>query len=398
MTTTQLHFVMIASLRGFIFNPERPNGLAFSAPEPAPVNLTLKPKRADDDGSGLWHGLECRSYVSKAVCHAQFRFAEQLIAGRFELYSGAPIRLPHIEHGEEAIDASGNVRKGFMVPFELYPPDLQLLCDSVRTELRSGIERLIKLLRWQQEIDGPHSVFEYDPSLYWRVEDTGKEYRTIPERRHGGEGRSPAGIQWDEVDQLEFAALWATNANEPLGHELLREAGAVLDGSPRSALLMAASAVEAGVKAHIGRIAPDTEWLLSELPSPPTHRLLRRYIPLVHRRQGNELKDWSTLKPLFNAMEQLAQHRNDLTHTGAVSDEATQELPGLLNAASDMLYILDVLEGHEWAKGNVQASTRKLLGWPSPRRQRYRWKVLVPDYGVQDRSSPRPASSSDGKS
>ena len=49
--------------------------------------------------------------------------------------------------------AGGPTAESFSVPFDLYPSALQEVCDDVFRELREGLERFLKLLRWQQEID-----------------------------------------------------------------------------------------------------------------------------------------------------------------------------------------------------------------------------------------------------
>ena len=279
----RLHFLMLATLRGFFFNPERPEGLSFTAPAPCPISLSIRPMDPDNDGAGIRRGLNCRARSRVPVQEDLHRFVEGLIEGRFYLYAGAPIRLPHIDRGDEQINAVGVIREGDGVPFEFYPPDLQSVCDSVQADLQQRIERFIKLLRWQQEIDGPHGIFDSDPALYWNVRGEDDQYYFVQSRRETSSGRSPAGITWDEIDQTEFRNLWSRcDLREPLAHELLREAKAANGASPRSALLTATSAIEAGVKFHIGNIAPQTAWLLSEMPSPPTHKLLRTYLPELH--------------------------------------------------------------------------------------------------------------------
>src|SRR6201982_1954514 len=73
-------------------------------------------------------------------------------------------------------------------------------------ELHSTMERFFKLIRWQQEIDGPHDVFERQPVLYWRVSPkTG--YHIVGTRQREWIGRSPAGIEWEEGDQRDFSEL-----------------------------------------------------------------------------------------------------------------------------------------------------------------------------------------------
>ena len=87
--------------------------------------------------------------------------------------------------------------------------------------------------------------------------------------------------------------------------------------------------------------------------------------------------DWAKLKSLSKAAQKLAQYRNALTHAGKMPEEALAALPDLMNSVSDMLYVLDVLEGHQWAKECVGHKTRTLLGWPNPRRKRYLVQVLA---------------------
>jgi hypothetical protein len=105
--------------------------------------------------------------------------------------------------------------------------------------------------------------------------------------------------------------------------------------------------------------------------------VLQDYIPVLYKHQGKELLDWEKLKPLFKIIQRLAEDRNRLTHKGEMPARALENLPETLATVSDLLYILDVLEGHEWAKGNVQERTRQLLGWPKPRHARFFCKVQV---------------------
>jgi hypothetical protein len=103
--------------------------------------------------------------------------------------------------------------------------------------------------------------------------------------------------------------------------------------------------------------------------------MLRRYVPELHNKRGSGLANWPKLKPLFKDAENLAEYRNDLTHTGTMPTDVLEALPNLINSVSDLLYVLDVLDGHEWAKEcvglhSVGGKTRNLLGWPGSRRKR----------------------------
>jgi hypothetical protein len=207
--------------------------------------------------------------------------------------------------------------------------------------------------------------------LYWGI--TEGEYYAIGLRRQTSEDRSPIGFTWDAQDQTEFLDLWSSGVTEPLAHELLREACSLALNSPRSALLMLASDLETGVKSHIVKNAPITAWLLNERQSPPTHVLLRHYIPQLH--DSEKVEFWTKLSQLFTAAEKLAKDRNVLTHSGKMR-ASLDKLKQYINVVSDILYILDFLDGYAWAADNVQPQTRKLLGWPAPRHKRILIRVL----------------------
>jgi hypothetical protein len=261
-----IDFLLMGTLHGFFFNPQRPEGLEFIAGPPKPLNVRVAPANPETDGGGLHRGLVCRVLTSRSVAPNLCAFVEQLINRKFERSADSPVSLPLIVRGEVKIDENGHIADGFSVPFELYPTALQTACDDVFRELHDGLERFLKLLRWQQEIDAPHRLFDFEPSLYWRVAEG--PYETVGRKRWGGTTtRSPAGIEWSDEDQREFAALWAQpTTEEPLAHELLREAKVALDSSPRSALLLTATALETGVKTHAANLVPDADWLLSKPP------------------------------------------------------------------------------------------------------------------------------------
>ena len=73
-----------------------------------------------------------------------------------------------------------------------------------------------------------------------------------------------------------------SDLDEPLGHILLKEAGIIDKKSLRSLIMIMTAALEAAIKIHIGKITPDTNWLMEKTPSPPMHKMSREYLPLLH--------------------------------------------------------------------------------------------------------------------
>lgn len=184
------------------------------------------------------------------------------------------------------------------------------------------------------------------------------------------------GIRWDDEHPSDLQALWsAADLTEPLGHALLREAAALAIESPRSAILIMATALETAVKIHISKIVSNTGWLMEEMPSPPIHKVLRSYIPLIHRAHGKEVDYWVKLKPFINKVDHLFRIRNKVAHTGQIPEKVDSvvkvgPIQDYLELVSDMLYLLDVLDGHDWAKTRVSHALRMALDWPSPKHGR----------------------------
>jgi hypothetical protein len=365
-----IEFMLNVQLDNVFFNPAKPDGIAFAIGEQHNLRLRLAPKDPKQDSFGHRYGLTCEVYARVPANLKQREFVSALLDGRFTSYQGMPIRLPHVQHSTEQIDSEGAIREGYGVPFEYYPPDLQQLCDTVSKDLFDAAARFVKLLIWQQDVDSPHWPFT-SHHLYWRV--TEGMYHLIGLRGQASQVRHPVGFMWDAQDQTEFFELWHSGASEPLAHELLREARSLVLNSPRSALLTLASALETGVKSHIARQVPKTAWLLEKLSAPPIDRLLREYIPQLH--DSEKIEFWTKLSSLFKTAEKMAKDRNALTHSGKMLVKY-DKLKKYFGMVSDILYILDFLDGHTWAMGNVQTETRKLLGWPPPRHKRFLIRVL----------------------
>jgi hypothetical protein len=366
-----VHFLLMGGLADISFNPALPEGLRF-VDEGSGVEIRITPAKPESDP---FRPLICRAYVSLPTSRSAHKFIASLIARNFEKYDGMLITLPYSRRDQMLIDANGAISEGFGVPFELYPPEVQALCDTAKGLLSGVAERFARLLRWQQNLDGPHWVFASEPPLYWKTE--GESYYIVGLRAQGGISNSPAGIEWKDEDRADLEGVWGdASAEEGIAHELLREAKVLQENSPRSAFLIAAAALEIGVKTYVGHVSPDTRWLMSELPSPPIHKILRSYIPELQKSHGRPLDYWDKLKPVFRRVEGYATTRNKLVHTGTIKI-TPEDLNSCLQDVSDLLYLFDVMRGYEWAKHNLSHTMLSTLGWPSSRRTRFIVQMLV---------------------
>jgi hypothetical protein len=363
-TELTVQFLLTGEPAEIIFNPALPGGLSF-LDRTSQVEIKITPPE-----SGPSRPLTCKAFVSLPTCTAAHKFIASLLKKKFEVYDGMPITLPYDRYGRTVIDENGAIAEGFGVPFELYPPEVQVLCDTARDLLSKAAERFVRLLRWQQNLDGPHWVFDGNPALYWKID--GKSYWIVSLRAQEGTGNSPAGIEWKDEDRADLDRIWNDAlAEEAVAHELLREAKVLECNSPRSSFLIATAALEVGVKAYVSHVSPNTSWLLSELPSPPISKILRAYIPELQKAHGRPLDYWYKLKPLFKRVEEHAKTRNTLIHTGKIQIKS-DVLNSYLQDVSDLLYLFDVLKGHEWAKQNLSSTLSSLLGWPPSRRTRFK--------------------------
>jgi hypothetical protein len=155
----------------------------------------------------------------------------------------------------------------------------------------------------------------------------------------------------EEIRQQDF--------NEPLAHELFQEAwNSKNSGSPKSALVMAIAALEAGVKQFIAKLAPDTEWLLQNLPSPPLVKLLEKYIPSLT--PSNPLMQ--PLQPIPESLKSVLEKginlRNEIVH-GKNIEIKSKTIDEIFGAINDLLYVLDYYEGHIWAAEHISNKIKK---------------------------------------
>ncbi len=372
----QICFVSVAHVQGLHFEPHKPEGIEFVPSSDCDLRFLLKPKDPESDGSGYRVGIELKVYATYAVTSEQARFVDsynnQLMV---RLADGT--KLPLLSRGETLIAADGTFSKNYHPRRHLCPEDILKMIQRVEEELALRGDRFLKLLRWRQGIDAPGEMVTHR-SLYWKVGEG--DYPLAPlDGGHSMEFGVPAmfGIHWDEQNRDDLNSLWsAVDQAEPLGHALLREATTLSSHSPRSAILIMTAALETATKMHISRVAPDTSWLMEEIASPPIFRMLRDYIPTVHASKGRNMDFWNVIKPLIKKTQELVEIRNKVAHTGTIPENAGN-IQDYLRVVADLLYVFDVLDGHEWAKSLVSYSLRSSLGWPPPRQGRMTVQIRI---------------------
>lgn len=139
----------------------------------------------------------------------------------------------------------------------------------------------------------------------------------------------------------------ASNAEEPLGSELLREARSIMHTSLRSALIIGMTAAEVGTKQFIAKLVPHLEWLAFNSPSPPLVKILKNYLPTLPL--VNQPSPGSPMLPdtLRAGIAKGVELRNDATHQG--KKVTVDEVKATLKVVDALLHYLDYYAGHKWA-------------------------------------------------
>lgn len=345
----------------------RPNGavLKFVVPELCDWNATIVLETPPEEKQGPGDRLLGYVVVECPVSADIEAFVRAFIQRK--LIALAPgVILPISRNTEVAVENDGSFTKGFSPRLEECPVEIQSLVNEVWTKLSHIASRFLHLIRWQQGVDFGSQIISRG-SLYW---NTGEPvYHIVPANSQlPFEIGMSKGIEWENHDRAALGQLWDGKAfEEPLGHRLLRSAASLVDESPEAALLILATALEAGVKSHVCHFEPGNKWLLEKAPSPPIHLILTKYLPQLYEQKNVAAPAFIKIKPWLNEVEEIFKKRNVTAHTGA-KPALSKEFKHYLKKASDILYLLDVIEGHEWAKQRLSAELCRELDWPMPPR------------------------------
>lgn len=358
----QIHFLFSAHLDSYKFNPYKPDGLRFVDVQ---TGLVVE-IRGEGSGDEPWDGFgDLRVHAKLSLCATkdQICFVETLINDRIVMPNVTPVSLPYVLKSRgEVVNSHGQIAKGYFPTSEFLPRDLDELLISTGDELKKHADRFVKLLRWLSNANGKAEFQDdRDPrfDLFWKT--TQEEYQHVPLPKQDPINLGAlVGLQWTERSQQTFAELWPTNYEEPLGHQLLREAKGIAESNPRSSLLICYSALEVGTKQHIGASVPEALWLAQNSPSPPLLKILREYLPRLHKGKLS-FENWKNVRPILNrTLIDFTEDRNRLAHRG---EEIEGSLSDYLRLTEDLLYAFDVVEGHSWAVNRVSKEFADKLGW-----------------------------------
>jgi hypothetical protein len=358
----------------FRFNPKPMKGLHFELSGTTPISFFMKSKQPDIAHYEYWDPYLVQLSCEIDASDDAFEFVKRLQKRELYQFGEDRIELPRIVRGETKIAKNGQLAEGYYPRLDICPSEIQDLVTEVERKLQNAAKRVLGLISWQQRLKSEWKLNA--GSLYWGPSGA-PECHGVPDRINPPLTTGTlAAVECSSEAETQLLESWSiAGLDEPLGHVLLREARALLGSSPRSALVLMAAALEVGVKTHCSQIAPSTSWIFENLPSPPIFKIIKDYLPTLRYEHPQTPKFWHQMAILSKTTQIIFETRNKVVHTG--SDVDTSKLEDFFVTALDVLYLLDVLSGHDWAKVNVSEETARDLDWPIVRVDRkFTWTIL----------------------
>jgi hypothetical protein len=246
------------------------------------------------------------------------------------------------KHHDEAV-SSGNLSMNTEVVGE------------VQNDLRDIILHAIRLASWRANstTTGPNPI-QRAVEFSWSLDGTG--WKPIDDYLRLRVRLVPSAYWTDEVAEFVRREVLG-ELDEPLGHELLREAAVNRKKNLRSSLVLAVAAAEVGFKQFASQALPDTDWILEDLQSPPLVTMLKHF-PWSKLRVQINGKVPSIPRPMRQEVEEAVRLRNRIVHKGVAKLEP-EAVDSVLTLVRDLLYFFDALRGQTWAVNHVSSNARK---------------------------------------
>jgi hypothetical protein len=222
--------------------------------------------------------------------------------------------------------------------------------DGFFKPLNSLIVSTVSILRWRSGLS--EGLTEPFRSRREQVSQDGETWLEVHSARRASIifGLPFKPIEASTELEQQIAELVSERSEEPLGHQLLREAWNESASHPRSALVIGVAAAEVGLRKLIGTLSPDK--------SRPAKfsTMLRKSLPLL--RVKGKLKGKKIIPPahLIERLQSAARCRNKAVHEGE-APPGRKDLEEMLRAVSDFLWICDLYAGDIWAAEYISLET-----------------------------------------
>jgi hypothetical protein len=245
-------------------------------------------------------------------------------------------------------------------------PLLWTVMDDVFVPLRNMMQATVTAVAWREgSLEIPADPFRNSKA---ECSLDGKNWLQVSQVRSVALVKilTPAQLAASIEFCNEIVELVETGAEEPLGHQLLREAWTQRESHPRSALAIGVSAAEVGLKQLIGGLVPQAQWLVDEIQMPSLSKMLRKFLPTLPVKLRFKGKSIRPPNVLIRRLEHAVECRNKLVHAGKAPPHR-DDLKDMLLAVEDLLHICDVYAGHGWGLEHISAGT--IAAWEDEKAQ-----------------------------
>ncbi len=254
-------------------------------------------------------------------------------------------------------DDEGRVDESIVIEIEWLPLPLQKYIQEMDQLLSGYARRTVTVLRWRLGLEGGHDPLRATGSFHWSFDgevwgELDREWQVMV-----------GGLKWSKLTkdlQTEVEQLVLEGGREPIGHELYREAVGQVNERPRSALVLAIAALEAGFKQCVSELIPDARWLVDEAPTPPLEKMLLSYLPLLPARNNFHGRVLPINRKMRAEVGHWVAQRNKIAHTGRGVVDRTK-LAEFMPIVQDILWLLDYYTGAVWALEHIRPETRAAL-------------------------------------
>ena len=247
-------------------------------------------------------------------------------------------------------------REGPSYALEYYPDPFISFVDKVNKKLSSVGRAFVSILRWRHAQEGPPSPIG-SRGLFCS-DDNGDSWHLIPGTYSILDVTPPHSVlEPQKIGTNEILGFLKLNFQEPVGHELLREAKELQHSSPRSAVLIAVAAVEVAVKSVIVGKVSDAAWLIDTIQSPPVVDILIDYFPRLFSEEKQfwePTKERGIIKTIYDAVG----IRNQIANKGDPPPKR-EKIAEIIAAAQELLWVCDYYSGHKWAELHINSMRQR---------------------------------------
>jgi len=227
---------------------------------------------------------------------------------------------------------------------------------SVHADLQSFILRTLRLLRWRTKSPGRPYPIRAVLRFMWSLDAIEWKYVADYMSLRIKQLENPP-VLTDAATEFVRNEI-VGELDEPLGHELLREAWTNQETNLRSAIVLAVAAAEVGFKQFASKVFPDCAWILENLQSPPLSKMLDLF-PWDKMKLAINEQPVTVPDSIKDELKKAVTLRNEIVHgrSGALTSDITESV---LFSVRDLLYFLDALIDRKvWAFEFMSADARK---------------------------------------